>query len=178
MNKMESLIYDDSKLMTGAYRDYLDIETAINWYLVQELSTNEETTRTKNLYLYKDRNDKFRLGPPWDFDAWSFGQSAVEWHNCNNWCFYYRQLLKDPVFVKRLKEKWAIYKPLWEELIPLFIDTHMNMILRSALRNEQMWPDWTDENLYPTFSYEVCVGEMKKAFYQQLYWLDAQISAY
>ena len=178
MNKMESLIYDDSKLMTGAYRDYLDIETAINWYLVQELSTNEETTRTKNLYLYKDRNDKFRLGPPWDFDAWSFGQSAIEWHNCNNWCFYYRQLLKDPVFVQRLKEKWAIYKPLWEELIPLFIDTHMNMILRSALRNEQMWTDWTDENLYPTFSYEVCVGEMKKAFYQQLYWLDAQISAY
>lgn len=178
MNQMESLIYDDEKLQTGAYRDLFDIETAINWYLVEELSTNEEAVRSKNIYLYKDRNDKFRIGPPWDFDAWSFGQTAVEWHNCSSWCLYYRQLLKDPVFINRLKEKWAMYKPLWEQLIPLYIDAQKDMILRSALRNEQMWQDWTDVNHYPYNSYEECVEDMKAAFFQQLYWLDAQINSY
>lgn len=178
MNQMESLIYDDDKLRTGAYRDLLDIETAINWYLVEELSTNEEAVRSKNIYLYKDRNDKFRLGPPWDFDAWSFGQTATEWHNCNSWCLYYRQLLKDPVFVQRLKEKWAIYKPLWEERIPQFIDAKRAEIYRSAVRNERMWPDWTDVNLYPGQPYEVCVDWMKALFLRQLYWLDTEINSY
>lgn len=178
MNQMESLIYDDEKLLTGAYRDYLDIETAINWYLVEEASANEEATRTKNVYLYKDRNDKFRLGPPWDFDAWSFGQSAIKWHNCNYWCLYYHQLLKDPVFVKRLKEKWAIYYPLWRERIPLFIDNQMMEIYRSALRNEQMWPNWKSVNHYPDEDYDDYVEDMIDDFVLHIDWLNEQISNY
>ena len=178
MNQMESLIFDDEKLLTGAYRDYFDIETAINWYLVEEASANEEATRTKNVYLYKDRNDKFRLGPPWDFDAWSFGQSLLQWHNCNSWPLYYRQLLKDPVFIKRLKEKWAIYYPLWRERIPQFIDDQMLYIYRSALRNEQMWPDWTSVNHYPDEDYDDYVEDMIDAFIEQVDWLNEQIQNY
>ena len=178
MNQMESLIYDDDILLTGAYRDYLDIETAINWYLVEEASANEEATRTKNVYLYKDRNGKFRLGPPWDFDAWSFGQSLLQWHNCNSWPFYYHQLLKDPAFVKRLKEKWAIYYPIWRERIPLFIDTKMLEIERSALRNEQMWTNWTDVNHYPYEDYDDYVEDMIDAFIIQIDWLNEQIQKY
>ena len=178
MNHMESLIYDDDKLLSGAYRDFLDIETAINWYLVEEASTNEEAVRSKNIYLYKDRNDKFRFGPPWDFDAWSFGQATIEWHSCNSWCLYYRQLLKDPVFIKRLKEKWAIYYPLWRERIPQFIDTNMLNILRSAQRNEQMWPDWTGVNHYPMEDYDDYVEDMMDDFVKHIDWLNDQIQNY
>ena len=178
MNHMESLIYDDDKLQTGAYRDFFDIETAINWYLVEEASANEEVTRSKNIYLYKDRNDKFRIGPPWDFDAWSFGQSLLEWHNCNSWCLYYRQLLKDPVFRKRVKEKWAVYYTLWRELIPQFIDKKKLEISRSAQRNEQMWPNWTDVNLYGHENYNDYVENMSDDFIKQIDWLNEQIKFY
>lgn len=113
MNTMESLIYDDEHLLEGTYRDYFDIETAINWWLVEELCCNEEATRSKNLYMYKKREDnKIYVGSPWDFDALTFGFSGTVHLWVKNTALYYRQLLKDPYFIKRVKEKWEIYKPL------------------------------------------------------------------
>lgn len=65
---LETLIRDS--LDTGRYRDYFDIESAVNWWLVQEVCSNEEASRTKNVYLYKPSGgNKLMMGPPWDFDA-------------------------------------------------------------------------------------------------------------
>ena len=177
MNRMEKLIYDDDILKTGAYRDSLDIETVINWFLVEESAINEEASRTKNVFMYKDRGGKFRMGPPWDFDAWSFGHAGTERFYCLDRALYYRQLFKDSIFVARLKEKWAEYHPLWEQRIPEFIDTQVARIRRSALRNEQMWNDWISVNDYPSKSYDECIAEMKEDFLLQQKWLDAQFKA-
>lgn len=107
LNHLEMLIMNEDSLKVGNYRDYFDIETAINWWFVQEASLNEEATRTKNLYLYKDRGGKFKVGPPWDLDAWTFGLYGTSHYYCTKVAFYYEGLFKDPVFVKRLKEKWG-----------------------------------------------------------------------
>lgn len=107
MNYMESLIYEDDSLKTGKYRDYFDLETAINWKLVEDLCLNEEASRTKNVNLYKKRFDKkFYVAPPWDFDAWTFGVQITKKMHTSTTTLYYYQSLKDDVFVKRLKEKW------------------------------------------------------------------------
>ena len=176
MNQMESLIYDDDKLLSGVYRDYFDIETAINWYLIEEAAANEEACRTKNVILYKDRGGKFQMGPPWDFDAWSFGHAGLDASFCSSWSLYYQQLLKDPVFVSRLKEKWNTYISLWWERIPEHIDSRMSQICRSAKRNEQMWPKWTEENMFPYDTYEECVQKMKHNYLVRLGWLNDYIS--
>ncbi len=178
MNKMEEVIADDELVKKGIYRDLLDIESAINWFLVEEIAANEEASRTKNFTLYKDRGDKFRVGPPWDFDAWTFGQAGTDAYMCRFWSFYYPQLLKDPVFVKRFKEKWAIYKPIWIERIPEFMTTQYLMIYRSAIRNEKMWDNWHSINQYPELSYAGYCDLLDDAFFDRIKWFDANLDTY
>lgn len=168
---LESLIRDS--IESGRYRDYFDIDTAIDWWLTEELCVNEEASRTKNVYLYKKGKDgKFCVGPLWDIDAWSFGTYGLEvfWAKDNS--LYFNMLFKDPVFIKRVKEKWNKYKKVWSEQIPNYIDEQYHTIYRSAKRNEMIWPDW----IVPASSYEQSVQEMKEAFVTQLNWMDEQIN--
>lgn len=52
------------------YSEYLDIDSAINKYIVEEVSKNLDTGLTSQyLYKYEDSvSNKFYLGPVWDFD--------------------------------------------------------------------------------------------------------------
>lgn len=175
LNKMESLIWDEDSLLNGSYRKYLDIESVINWWLVEEASLNEEATRTKNMFLYKDKGGKFVVGPPWDFDAWTFGLYGTNHFYCTKTAFYFENLLKDPYFVNRMKEKWEIYKPIWIDSIPKYIDSQFQYIHRSALRNDKMWPDFCPETMASEKTYEQNVADMKDSFFKQIKWMDNSI---
>ena len=101
LTNVEKLIRDD--IDSGKYRDFFDIETAIDWWFTEELCVNEEASRTKNVYLYKKGKDgKICLGPGWDFDAWSFGTVGLRTFWAKDYALYYRYLFKDPVFVNSL----------------------------------------------------------------------------
>ena len=163
---------------TGEYRDYFDIETAIDWWLTEQLCLNEEATRSKNIYMYKDGKGLFRLGPPWDFDYSTFGQlgtGALSW-NINS-ALYYRYLFNDPVFVRRLKEKWNEYKEKWRMQIPVFIEENGKMLKRAGERNSAMWPDWYWANFYPQYSYMELIHTMKDNFIKQLEYMDGWINS-
>lgn len=175
LNHVEKLIWDEDSLKQGIYRNYFDIETAINWWLVQEATLNEEATRSKNIYMYKDRGGKYMIGPPWDFDAWTFGLYGTSHFYCTKTALYYENLLKDPYFLNRLKEKWAVYKPIWLEKIPKFIDDQYKLIKRAALRNDKMWPNFCPETKAAEKTYEQNVMEMKDAFVKQIEWMDNSI---
>lgn len=175
LNLMESLIKSEENTHSGEYRKYYDIETAINWLLVEEVARNEEASRSKNVYMYKDDSGKFKMGPPWDFDAWTFGLYGVGGFYCTSGTLYYNSLLKDPYFVNRLKEKWAVYKHVWMEKIPIYIDSQYQIIRRAAERNDQMWPEWCPENMAHERTYRQSVDAMKDAFVDQVNWMDAKI---
>lgn len=55
MNMVERMIVDTLHIADGKYRDYIDIETAINWMLVNETALNSEAKNPSNLFLYKHR---------------------------------------------------------------------------------------------------------------------------
>lgn len=165
---MERLLKDS--LDSGKYRELFDIETAINWWLVEELCSNSEASRTKNVFLYKaGLNGKFCVGPPWDLDAWTFEQGGGNFWS-KECALYFSKLFEDPVFVERTKEKWTVYKKIWEEEIPLFIEQQYNKIHLSAKRNELMWPDY-----YYSGTYEETVENMRSAFLSQIKWMDVHI---
>lgn len=176
LNDMESLIADDASLYNGKYRLFFDIETAINWWLVEEAAINVEAQRSKNIYLYKSRGGQFRLGPPWDLDAWTFGvREQPGQFLCNETSLYYGKLFKDPYFVNRVKEKWNQIMPVWKNSIPKYIDNYCKILARSAKRNEQMWPDWYSGNHYPDKTYEEICSDMKESFLKQIDWMDTSI---
>lgn len=177
LSYMESLIKDDNLRNKGNYLDYFDIETAINWFLVEEACNNEEASRTKNVYLYKENGrGKFKMGPPWDFDAWTFGNKGNQLFYTTEETLYFHDLITEAHFVNRLKEKWSVYKPLWELEIPSFIESQYERIRRSAARNELYPNNWHTNQYFPVKTHRQLINEMKDALQRQLEWMDVQIS--
>ena len=146
------------------------------------------------MYLYKQGGGgKFYIGPPWDFDAWTFGYwvgPAIGYEKLEvlppgisdrywtlNSTVYFKELFEDPVFVKRLKEKWKTYRPILESEIPRYIDERYELIHLAAERNDNMWPVWDPRWNYPKVSYKQCVQEMKENFMSQLDITDSFINS-
>ena len=176
LNHFEKLLLTPDSLLAGRASEILDIESAINWMLVNEVAVNAETDNPSNLFLYRDKKGKLSFGPPWDFDAHTFGVYRTHQIFLLRDDFYFYWLLQDPLFVKRLKEKWIIYKDIWMTSIPPYIDNLYSQIVRSALRNEQMWPSWHAMYHYPDVDYNTLRVEMKAFFKEQLDYVDSIIT--
>lgn len=177
LTMFEDLISKEIILHNGLYRQFFDIESAINWMLVNEVACNQETLNPSNLFIYRDKGGLITIGPPWDFDAHTFGVYGEHRIFLNRPTFWFYWMMKDPVFVERLKEKWKIYKTLWIEHIPSFIDELYIQIYQSALRNEQMWPDWYPMYGYPIKDYLTLIEEMKVFFEAQINYVDDYINS-
>lgn len=70
---MENAVYSSSGYNSEGkyYTEYMDLKTAAQMYIIQELSMNTDAVST-SFYLYKDKNGKIFFGPAWDFD-WAIG---------------------------------------------------------------------------------------------------------
>lgn len=65
--------------VTG-YRNYIDVESFIDYFIVNEISRNNDGFK-KSRYFHKNRNGKIVAGPVWDFD-WA-------WKNINE-CYIFK----------------------------------------------------------------------------------------
>lgn len=71
-DKIESI---EANLEAGNYAaayEQLDINSVIDYFLVQELVFNNEYKHPKSVYMYIDGDSKLTAGPVWDFDWQTF----------------------------------------------------------------------------------------------------------
>lgn len=71
-DKVESI---EANLEAGNYAaayEQLDINSVIDYFLVQELTFNNEYKHPKSVYMYIDGDGKLTAGPVWDFDWQTF----------------------------------------------------------------------------------------------------------
>lgn len=107
VNRLECAIFGE----TGEdYKDLLDLESYVNWFLVNEFMANNEAAFKTSSFLYYDPSiSKFVMGPVWDFDRCiinrnpdgfeaMFGVLAV-WSN--------RLYESDPFFRSELARVWS-----------------------------------------------------------------------
>lgn len=184
INNLESLLYDSEKVNV-AYRDLIDINTFIDWWIVVELTENRDTKLPGSCYMYKDAGGKLCAGPLWDFDLTTFLGGTHEfmqydyevdlkdpiYTNRNLW---YKRLFSDPEFKARAKERWMQYKATFET-IGAFIDTESNVIATSAIRNWEIWTIGSGSNKDELLSWEEAVERLKINYSKRLAWLDEQI---
>lgn len=64
-----------NKNYTAAY-EKLDINSVADYWIVQELTMNNEYRHPKSVYMYKDGTGKLCAGPVWDFDYQTFPNIA------------------------------------------------------------------------------------------------------
>jgi len=180
IGELEAILNDDTHLQNHEYEDYLDVETAIDYILVEELSNNTDiysywpTIGPHSVYMYKDRGGKLCHGPVWDFDYHAFVPAfSYGWVGLTQ-ALYYPYLLKDEKFKKQLKERWETKKEIFRKL-PEYIDETAEKIRLSEGLNSKMWPITNDENGDEKMSFQEAVDRMKSAFNSKFQWMDQQI---
>jgi hypothetical protein len=119
----KSLVSPNYSDLNQGFRKYIDEDSFVDYFLLTELFQNFDGYRIST-YLQKDRGEKLKMGPIWDFDL-SLGSKGfchnMNKENQNYWIFEYNKycgadpwvvpfwwhrLLKDKLFVEKLNSRW------------------------------------------------------------------------
>ena len=101
--------------------DYIDLQSAADYWWIQEFCRNEDGFLTTSSYLYKERDGVIKFGPLWDFDgAYDYAfydPRPVDGFNNTSmlWLDHLRQ--ENPEFQALLKERYKVFDAALEELI-------------------------------------------------------------
>ena len=178
---LETLMKDSNKVRAHAYEEFLDVDTAIDYLIVEELTGNNDfynywpSAGPHSTYLYKERGGKLYHGPVWDFDYHVFcPQFTNQWVGATKSIFY-PALLKDEKFRERLVERWEMQKNELKKL-PDYIDEQADRIRESERINHKMWPIVNNpENGDENMTFQESVERIKKAFLDKWEWMDKNI---
>jgi hypothetical protein len=172
INSMEDYLYNHFD--DGSWKDYMDINSFVDYWFAVELTSNSEPGHPKSVYLHKDRGGKLCAGPMWDYDWASFVPSKSSTFQLKNY-LYYPALFNDSEFVLKVKERWPAAKENYNKVVD-FIDAEAQKIRNSEKINNAMWPISLRVNGDETMNFDDAVSRLKKAYLDKLEWLDQQIT--
>jgi len=192
----DALASDDFANPETGYAAYIDIESFIDFFLLNELSNNVDGYRLST-YMYKDKNEKLKMGPIWDFnlafgnaDYCGGGETNVWAYRFNERCstdiwlvpFWWDRLLQDPAFVQQLKERWtALRGTVFSESAVLSkIDTYADTLEKAdaVQSNFDQWPvlgTYIWPNNFIGKSYNEETDYLKGWVSDRTVWLDGAI---
>lgn len=193
INDFEKSVKTKSAVEAGQYANYLDVDSAIMFMLLNELVgngdffqvSNDEVFGPHSTYLYKDKgvNKKLFMGPVWDFDYLTFTPSS-SWRGFLSNKYYYYYLCHDPNFVSRIKSLWTKYYSEFAKL-PDYIDDMADKLSLSQKFDEDKWPNWNQTNRTDNGDYNLdflnpkasqdAIRRMKKSFIDRLEWMNGKI---
>jgi len=75
----EVLMGSNFKHPQSGYAKYIDIDSFIDWYLISEITKNQDSRSFSSIFLNVIPGQKIKMGPLWDFDL-AFGN--VDYSEC------------------------------------------------------------------------------------------------
>ena len=107
-----------------SYSEYLDVDSAVDYWWIQELSMNSDAYGSDSTYLNKRRNDLLYWGPLWDFDYVTWGNletgDLIEYTGFyNEYNLWMNRLLWNEEFTGKLAARWTDIR---EDLVRLVED--------------------------------------------------------
>ena len=157
VRKVETAIYgQDFKDPLGhGYAEYLDVDSAVDYWWIQEFSENGDAYVNGSTYLYKPRDTeeeagKLIWGPLWDFDyvAWGdleYGIDPQETFDYTSFSWMTR-LRSDPSYVEKLKTRWLKLNTLLEEITKKdgIIDRYAEEASIAEQYDNRLWGFYTE----------------------------------
>jgi len=161
VDSMETALYgpDFASDVLG-YRQHLDIESFIDYFLINELSRNNDGFK-KSRFFHKDKyskGGKLNAGPTWDFDwawkdMWSCeifeNQDGSGWAHLINTCptdnytpDWYVRLQQDTTYNNHMRCRWEEYREdfLNMDYIEYYADSVADLVNDAQARHYQKWP--------------------------------------
>lgn len=197
VDDFETELYsDDFEKGNSRYNDYIDVNSFIDYFLINETARNLDGFK-KSCYFHKDKNGKLIAGPVWDFDwAWKNINHCVYantngsgWvhkiNDCNpdlyspNWM---KRLFQDPQFTDLTRCRFEEYRAtvLKDENIHEIIDSIAGLVSEAQTRHFQKY-NILGRNVgapeidYQPASYSGEVEKLKQWVTRRMQWLDSNI---
>ncbi len=132
-----------------SYDEYLDEQSAADFWWIQEFSINYDAFNGESNYLYKKRdtengNGKLYWGPLWDFDYVAWGNSNYDAETVSEFSNTYhpwmRRLRSGEAYCGRLKARWSAAHD-EEELF----DAHIDDLLTEVVKDGGVLDQYYDE---------------------------------
>ena len=198
---METQIKNASN--SDTYMNYFDIESAIWFMFVNELTGNGDFFNTDggsnsewygphSTYLYKDKDlldengsvvesKKMFMGPVWDFDYLTFVPNrSNSWVGVNKSGYYYYYLRNNKAFCDKTRELWESYRGNIDTEFADHIDELADLIRTSEVFNTTMWgysntSQDQGQNGDNTLGFQAAVDRMKEAFSKKYNYMNTNL---
>lgn len=143
-------------------RELLDVQSFIDYLIIQELIYNVELAAPRSMYMHKDKGGKWVMGPLWDFDAgFDFDWSTM--YDGHHFFASYKKLMlgSDPIHhgggnggvpefftdIFRSDEFCEEFIARWEEISPRIMteawdntQKYIDEAEEAMVRNAERWP--------------------------------------
>jgi hypothetical protein len=212
VDAMTKRILDFEKVLYGpdfkdpqeGWTKYLDLDSAVDYYLVKEFTKENDGDFYRSNFFYtadySDPSAKFFMGPVWDFDRsagakpdvsdsgttiaspsgwWLRGHGSPN-HKTDK-THWYVQLTKDPVFLETLMKRWAEKRAFFKDIADHGVD-RMAEGVRTAADNDRAMTARLDDSIIEgkrlNARATTFAGEVDflKHWYQQRFaWMDAKL---
>lgn len=143
----ENAVYADTFVNDKGqhYSDLFDVDSLVNYWLVNEFMGNLDSGTWSSTYMYKDiGGDKFHMGPVWDFDS-SSGNYLDHGKQCpaNKWIaghqgLWYQQLYRDRTFVEKLQARYWENREFFGSMVTR-AETYYNALYAEANTDHAYW---------------------------------------
>ena len=179
----EALFSNDFKNQEEGWQKYMDMDSFVDWYLINEISKNNDAIFFSSCYMNLKRGEKLKMGPLWDFDI-AFGN--VDYNN--NWevngfwiknVSWYERLFQDPAFVAKVKERFNYFYNKQPEIMNE-INQNAQYLRYSVIENNNKWGTfynytWPNYDIWGNYQNEV--QSMKLWIQKRFEWLKEQFDA-
>ena len=148
INDFESALFGENfKDPDFGYRSFIDLSSFVDWFLVNEISKNQDAKSFSSIYFNYIPGEKIKMGPIWDFDL-AFGN--VNYSNAENpggfWIkdnLWYNRMFEDPYFNNLVKERLEYFNDNLNNILSK-IDDYETYLEKSQKKNFELYPDLLD----------------------------------
>jgi len=184
INEFETVLHSSgfADPATG-YAAYIDVDSFVRWYLVNEVFRNVDANMWSSCWMYKPRGGKLFMGPLWDFDLAAGNANYADAFRTEGWHIrnarWFSRLFEDPAFAARVKLRWNEIKA--NELPAMFagITTSSASLQQPQLNNFQRWPT-LETYVWPNYtipgSYAGEITYLNTWLTARIAWMDRQFN--
>lgn len=129
----------------GEYSQYIDVDSFIDWYIVNEFVKNYDSAFTSSCYCFI-KDGKLHMGPVWDYDTCYGNQEIATCINPEgyhvNGSPWYSKLTSDDDFNKLLRIRWKQLRneQVFDTLLLRLLEG-VDYIAESEKKDHELWRD-------------------------------------
>lgn len=180
----------------AGYPAYIDVDSFVDFIIVNEMARQPDSYM-RSTRIYKDRDEKLKAGPLWDFDlgfdcytgmggfggtsstiqGWQFQPMMMGMGSTT--CDWYNTLMQDPNFQSKISARWSQLRqgPFSDSQLNALVDSLSSSLSNAAKRNFQKWNILNTATVggfgtQTTQTWEQQITILKNFLTQRAAWLD------